>query len=95
MKKPLLALGLLAGLGLAAPAPAAAQFVFSFTQPGFSVVIGDPCPRPRAYYYPPPVVYVPRPVYLRPTPVVDYRFAPPGHGWGRWKHHHDRDWDDD
>jgi hypothetical protein len=87
MKKNVFTLALLCGMALVAPRPAAAGFLFSFAEPGFSLFVGAPCPPPAAVYYPSPVVYYPRPVYYVSPPVVQVGYADYGRGWGHFKNH--------
>ena len=72
----------LAGVALAAPAPAAAHLSIAIGLPGFAVVAADPVP----VFYGPTYYY---PGYYAPAPVVV--FGRRHHGWwhGRdhgWKH---------
>jgi hypothetical protein len=86
MKKILLAVALLMGIGLTTPMSAAAHssVSFGFWFPGVSLFVGPPAP---VYYappvYAPPVYYPYAPVYAPYGPV----YAPGavvvgGHGWG-------------
>jgi hypothetical protein len=101
MRKAILALGLLATVGLVAPRPASASDVsVVIGLPGFGLFVG----RPPVVVAPPPVVYVPPPVVYGPSvyvaPAYARRFRHPyhgrpvyrgryaGHGHGRHHGHH-------
>ena len=92
MKKLLVVLGLVAGLGFAAPSPASAYFSFGIGLPGFGLFVHEPCPRPvytpPAYYPPPPVVYYqPAPVVYPAWPSWYASRSRHDHGWHRgWYH---------
>jgi hypothetical protein len=81
---------LLLGLSVARPAAAEAGFFFSFSQPGFGIAVGQPCPRP-SYYYPPPVVYVPPPVVYGGYYRSPYWYERP-HAWGHGRRVHGYRW---
>ena len=94
MKKLLLAVALLIGVGFAAPSRASAQVFFGFHVPGVSVAVGVP-PVVASYgyggYYAPQPYYAP-PVYYRPAyyyPSFGFAYARPSHrfyGWGHRGH---------
>jgi len=98
MRKVILAVGLLAAVSLAAPAPARAHFSIAIGLPGFAFFA--PVPPPPPVVYAPPVYYYP-PAYYPPAPVVYYGRPYRGHGhhYGWWKHggyrYRHADWDDD
>jgi hypothetical protein len=90
MKKVILAVALLMGIGLARPLPAAAHSSFSIGVwlPGVSFFAGPPAP-PVPVYYAPPVYYPYAPVYAPYAPV----YAPGpvfvgGRGWGYGHRHY-------
>lgn len=82
MKKLLLAVALLVGVGFAAPSRAGAQVFFGFNVPGVSVAVGVP-PVVASYgyggYYAPQPYYYAPPVYYRPA----YYYPSFGFGYGR------------
>ena len=98
MKKVVLALGFVAALALATPAPAHANFSLGIALPGFGLFVHEPCRRPA---YAPPVYYQPPTVYYPPAPIVyPSWYGPRGgyrhdNGWHRGWYKHHRDWDDD
>jgi hypothetical protein len=102
MKKLLVAVAVLVGLGLSVPSRASAHVFFGFSVPGVSLYVSPPSPfgyrtpayyPPPAYYRPPRVVYGAPAYYYPPVPV----YRPPCHQARGWGYHgrDDRDWDDD
>ena len=90
MRKLITVAAALAGMALAAPAPAAAHVSIAIGLPGFAVVAADPVPPPAFYG---PTYYYPG--YYAPAPVVV--FGRRHHGWCHGRHHgwrHVRDFDD-
>jgi hypothetical protein len=91
MRKLLVAGAVVGLIALARPASAYAGLFFSFSQPGFGITVGAPCPRPA--YWAPPVVYVPPPVVYGRHQVrrpPHWRHRP--HAWRHARRAHGHRW---